>query len=226
MTRHKDLKKLVRARMRKTGESYTSARAQLARRKSREAAPARVPLAERAGMKDDAVRAATGRTWAQWLRTLDAVDAAAKPHRDIARHLREAHDLPGWWAQAVTVGYERIRGLRRVGQRRSGAWEVSKSRTVPVGVDELYRSFADGRVRRRWLPGAAWKVRAATTGRSMRVEHADGTRFEARFASKTAGKSTVTIEHGGLAGREAAEESKRFWHERLTALAGMLSDSR
>jgi len=54
--------------------------------------------------------AKTGRTWAQWVRLVDAVDAYAMPHRDIARHLHDQHDVDGWWAQTVTVGYERSAG--------------------------------------------------------------------------------------------------------------------
>ncbi len=47
-------------------------------------------------MSDQAVEKKTGRTWAQWLNTLDAVDAHVMVHRDIARHLHEHHDLAGW----------------------------------------------------------------------------------------------------------------------------------
>jgi len=61
----------------------------------------------------------------------------------------------------VTVGYERIRGLRDIGQRRSGTCEASKSKTLPVPIAELYRAFSDGRMRRRWLPGVELTVRTA-----------------------------------------------------------------
>ena len=55
--------------------------------------------------------------------------------------------MPGWWAQAVTVCYERIKGLRAVGQRRDGSFEANKSRTFSVPLVRLYRAFHDARTR-------------------------------------------------------------------------------
>ncbi len=126
MPKDKDFKRLVRSRMQKTGESYTTARAQLLEKKN----PVPAIYLELTGMSDTAVRAKTGKTWKEWVRTLDAVDATAKSHSAIADWIYENHDVSGWWAQMVTVGYERIRGLRDVGQRRGGSYEASKSKTV------------------------------------------------------------------------------------------------
>ena len=58
MPKNKDLKRLARSRMRKTGESYTTARAQLLHKKNRPS-PTVVPESEFAsltGMSDEAVR--------------------------------------------------------------------------------------------------------------------------------------------------------------------------
>jgi len=79
MPKQKDLKRLVRSRMQKTGEAYTAARLRLLKGR----APA-ADLARAAGMSDASVRKATGRTWAEWVRLLDAAAAAVKPHREIA----------------------------------------------------------------------------------------------------------------------------------------------
>src|SRR3982751_1111132 len=108
MPKQKDLKRIVRDRMEKTGESYTAARLQLVRKKEN--------YAETAGMTDAAVKKATGRNWAQWVRLLDAEKSAQKPHREIAKSVSSI-GTPDWWSQMVTVGYERIRGLRDRGQR-------------------------------------------------------------------------------------------------------------
>src|SRR5262245_2781196 len=113
MPRNKDRKRIIRARMKKTGESYTTARAHVLSKKKSDAreAPA-TELAALAGMKDDVISAKTGRTWQQWVRTLDTDGAAAMPHRAIAALVHEKYDVGDWWAQSVTVGYERIKGLR------------------------------------------------------------------------------------------------------------------
>ena len=62
MPKQKDLKRLARSRMRKTGESYTTARAHLVEKKKRqEEAPPRVEdYAALAGMSDEAVKKKTG----------------------------------------------------------------------------------------------------------------------------------------------------------------------
>src|SRR5205085_9472998 len=160
MPKQKDLKRIVRSRMEKTGESYTAARLQLVRKKE-------VDYAERAGMRDAPLRQRTGRTWAQWVKILDDAGASSKPHREIAQYVSSL-GTPDWWSQTVTVGYERIRGLREKGQRRGGGYEASKSRTFAVPVKTLFNAFANGRGRRSWLP-VKITVRTATPYRSMRV---------------------------------------------------------
>ena len=91
MPRDKDRKRIIRARMKKTGESYTAARAQITKTQPK---PTRtVDHAALAGMSDAAVAAKTGRSWLEWVRLLDADNAAALPHREIAALVHEKHDV-------------------------------------------------------------------------------------------------------------------------------------
>lgn len=226
MTENKDLKKVIRARMRKTGESYTAARAVvLARTPSGKKSPYAAPRDEwpaLAGMSDDAVAKKTGRTWAEWVRALDADEAFAWDHRDIAKHIAEAHATPGWWAQTVAVGYERIRGLREVGQRREGSYDASKSRTFPVDVATLYTAIRDMRKRKQWLPEDFARVRTATKPRSIRADWHDGTQVNFWFIDKGASKSSVSVQHGKLAKKADVDRMKALWSERFDALRDML----
>src|SRR5438445_4964172 len=144
MPKQKDLKRVVRSRMEKTGESYTAARLQLVRKKEAD-------FAKLAGMSDASVKKATGRTWTEWVKMLDQARASEKPHRKIAEYVSSL-GTPDWWSQMVTVGYERIRGLRDRGQRRGGGYEATKSRTYNVPIEKLFDAFAIARTRRRWLP--------------------------------------------------------------------------
>ena len=143
MTTDKDFKRLVRGRMQKTGESYTAARAQLRTQRPAARSPASVvsptDYAKLAGKSDAIMKARTGCTWERWVKALDHAGAHAWTHGEIARHVVDRYKIPGWWAQSVTVGYERIKGLRDVGQRRGGAYEASKSRTFAVPLARLYR---------------------------------------------------------------------------------------
>jgi uncharacterized protein YndB with AHSA1/START domain len=246
MTKDKDLKRRVRARMQKTGESYTAARAQLVRRRPPAERPseqpsdqpadaARTPPQEPeappssplpvdyeaiAGQSDATLAAKTGRTWPEWVHALDAVGAAGMEHGAIARWVHEQTGL-GWWSQSVTVGYERLRGLRDVGQRRGGGYEAGKSRTLPVPAAAVFDAFADDALRRRWLDDEL-TVRKATPHKSLRITWSDGSNVEVYVTAKGAAKTTVTVQHGKLPSKQAVDDAKRFWAERFDALMRLL----
>jgi hypothetical protein len=227
MPTNKDFKRLVRARMGKTGEAYTTARARLLQKQQRPPIapePASMPdLAKLAGMSDATIKARTGCTWERWVHALDHVGAHQWPHREIARYVHEKYKIPGWWSQSVTTGYERIKGLRDIGQRRGGGYEANKSKVIAVPIGRLYRAFRDTRVRRRWLDGAPFTVRTATPEKSMRVTWTDGSPIQFYFAEKGAAKSQIVVQHAGLSDKAAAERMRSYWADRLTALQELLA---
>jgi hypothetical protein len=232
MPRNKDLKRLVRARMRKTGEAYTAARTNIIRKPKAatvsKAAPAAVdkPIdyAALAGTSDVTLKAKTGCAWDRWVHALDRHGAEQMSHRDIAALVSTKYKIDGWWSQTVTVGYERIKGLRARGQRRDGTFEASKSRTFNVSVATLFDAWADASLRRRWLNGADVRVRTATAPKSMRLDWTDGGIIAVGFAAKGKSKSSVALEHTKLPNRETAERLKQFWSDRLDSLGEVLSD--
>lgn len=220
MPANKDFKRLVRARMQKTGEPYTAARVHLLKTKPFAAAP---DYATVAGKSDTILKEKTGRTWNSWVAILDRTEAYTWPHRDIAKYLRGEYQLPGWWAQMVTVGYERIKGLRAIGQRRDGSFEASKSKTIAVPLARLYGAFHNSRIRARWLPKIRLTIRSTTPEKSMRIAWPDGTRLEVGFTAKGTAKSQVALAHGKLPDRNTAAELKRYWTDRLAALEEVLT---
>jgi hypothetical protein len=226
MPTDKDFKRLVRGRMQKTGESYTTARAHLRKRKPTPAvppAPAPADYARLAGRSDAILKEKTGCSWERWVKALDHKKAYAWPHGEIAKYVTEKYKIPGWWAQTVTVGYERIKGLRAVGQRRDGSFEANKSKTFAVPLAELYRAFYDARTRARWLSGVNVTVRTATREKSMRITWPDRTSVEVGFTSKGAGKSQVALAHTKLPDQDSSARLKQYWSERLNALQGVLT---
>ena len=216
MPKEKDLKRLVRARMKKTGESYTTARLHLLKK-----GESRPGYASIAGMSDASVSTQTGRTWAEWVRVLDAARAAEKPHREIAQYVSSL-GTPSWWTQMVTVGYERIRGLRDRGQRRGGGYEASKSRTFNVPVARLFNAFANARTRRGWLPVTV-TVRSSTLHKRMRLAWNDGTQVQVGFISKGTAKSAAAVQHEKLPNRPAADAMKKAWGEYFDRLGQRLA---
>src|SRR5262245_62073386 len=82
--------------------------------------------------RDGSVLAKTGRAREEWFSILDSFGVARHGHRDAAAHLRDDHGVSPWWAQAITVEYERVRGLRAFGQRSDGfALSVQRALAVP-----------------------------------------------------------------------------------------------
>ena len=226
MPKDKDLKRLVRARMAKTGESYTAARAQLVSEPAGTASPPLPDDYEKvAGMSDAAVAKSTGKTWSEWAAVLDGMDAVSLGHRAIADHLYTNHEISGWWTQMVTVAYERFRGLRDVGQRRGGGYDVNKSKTIGVSVSRLYSAFEDAAQRDRWLPDVDLTIRTATVDKSMRCRLAGDAALDVHFTAKGDAKSTVSLQLRNLPDRGVAEEMKLFWGERLDGLKQLLLEA-
>lgn len=225
MPTNKDFKRLIRARMEKTGESYTSARLQLLRASPVEApASARATaarpqsLAALAGMSDASVKKATGCNWERWVAALDYAGAFDWSHRSIANYVRYAYKTPSWWTQMVTVGYERIKGLRAKGAQRDGGFEAARSKAIAASPQRVYRAFTDARVRKTWLPGVRPVLRKSTPNRVVRMAWDDGSFVEAWLTDK-AGKTITRIEHRKLGSKADADGRRKFWTERLTALA-------
>ncbi|WP_410812540.1 hypothetical protein [Micromonospora sp. 067-2] len=239
MTNQRSFKTRVRTRMEKTGESYTTARRHLINRATAPAAapaadvspfpepdvpPSPAPAAAQTErIADELIRARTGRGWAEWFALLDAVDATRRTHTEIARHLVVEHDVAGWWAQSITVGYEQARGLRAPGQARGAGFSATASRTVAVPVLRLFEAFADETARARWLPDVQVRLRTATAPRSFRADWAGGpTRIVVGFEAVGESKARVNLSHEKLTEAEQATELKTYWRERLAALKALL----
>lgn len=99
MTENKDLKRIVRARMQKTGEAYTTARSHITK-ESRTQSPAPAPApspsyAELAGMSDAVIKEKTGCAWEKWVKSLDHHGAEKMSHRDIAAMVHEKYKIDG-----------------------------------------------------------------------------------------------------------------------------------
>ncbi|WP_119730511.1 SRPBCC family protein [Thermomonospora amylolytica] len=229
MTTRKSFKSRVRARMAKTGESYTTARRHLLATAEPATGPAAAPgeappEAIRGNrVSDDVVRARTGRGWDEWFALLDGWDATRLTHPQIARRLVEDENVPGWWSQSITVAYEQARGLRVPGQQSDGSFGAGAGRTVDVPADRAFAAFTDPGLRARWLPGRTVTVRTATPGKSFRADWEDGaTRIAVWFTPKSDTKTQIAVAHEKVTDPATAAALKAFWRERLTALKHLL----
>lgn len=173
---------------------------------------------------DAAARKSTGRSWEDWFALLDDAGAKEWTHREIAVWIQEYHvEVSGWWAQNLTVGYERARGMREVHEKKDG-FAASRSRTYPVDLHTLYHVWADDERRAEWLAEPEITVRGGTRDRSLNLDRvADGSRIRAWFTAKGGTKCSVSVQHERLRGPDAVTATKDFWAAALDRLGELLS---
>jgi hypothetical protein len=171
-------------------------------------------------VSDEAIAAQTGRTWTQWIAALDRAGARKLSHTEIARLVHGRFEVGDWWAQSVTVGYERLTG-RRANLQKSGGFAASGSLTVAADLERLYDTAADAKRQRKWLPPGV-VVHKVTRPKSMRATAGNGARsISFYFYAKGPSKSQVTVQQEKLATQTAALKLKQIWAESLRDLAAL-----
>ncbi len=91
--------------------------------------------------KTGPIEQATNKSWDEWTKFLDSVNAKDMDHRTIADqafgYMPENISNPGWWAQAVAVAYEQHIGRRLPGQKSNGKFQANLSRTTRLDMKKL-----------------------------------------------------------------------------------------
>jgi uncharacterized protein YndB with AHSA1/START domain len=236
MTTDKAHKRAVRTRMRKTGERYAAARRHLVGPvPAADASPIEVippvastpaPAMADPGWPDETIVKGTGHDWAHWLALLDASGAMDRSHTEIARWLVANADISGWWAQTVTVGYERARGRRAIHQTSRG-FEVSVSKTIRATRDDVWTAVVEPERRAAWVESEELHPTTSRHGIVARFAVAGGpSTVEFAFDAKAPDRTTVTVTARKLADGDAVERHRVLWRERLRRLdAAVIADT-
>jgi hypothetical protein len=251
MTRARALKQIIRDRAAKTGERYTTARRQVLKALDRPSiaivpkpkpAPPVTVVSTKGGMSDAKAREKTGHGIDHWFEVLDRFGAVEKGHTAAANHLYEAHKVDGWYAQGITVAYERARGVRAMNQRCDGAFEVSVSKVMTAKTAAVITAITDARQRRRWTgdvdPALVKALAAGVADKKSKgfVVRPDGqARFRFKWGDSTVqfnlypkpgSKVSFVVQHMNLDGAGAVEEKRRQWKTAFGAIAALLGASK
>jgi len=222
MTTHEAFKKRVRERMVKTGERYGAARRALL---AAAAQPNPSGWAANPQHSDEQVRAKTGKGWNEWVAAIDAGPGRASGHTAIAAWL-VGEGVDAWWAQGVTVGFERITGLRMPGQMPDGTFTVSRSRVIAMTPAELRALLLDDASRSDLLPDFAVTLLSRPDAKTPRFAFVRGgeTLGQISFATDaaSAARTRLTVTHTKLPGHDEGELWKEFWGEWLDAVGSDL----
>lgn len=218
MTTNAAFKRRIRDRMAKTGERYSAARRALV-----EQIPAgrRRTWASEPEHGDESIIAATGRSWDDWCDLIDASPVAGAGHTAIAAyvHEHEGGALTHWWSQAVTVGYERIVGIRVPYQRSDGTFAANRSRTVAIEPDALRALLLDEHGRATLFPDLETALRSKPGSTSIRIGLDPGVVL-IDLAPASDGRTKVAVSHEQLPDLEATLEWRHWWAEWLDAIDG------
>jgi len=175
-------------------------------------------------VRDEAVKAKTGKNWAEWFEVLDRAGAQQMTHQEIVALVRREPKASAWWQQMVTVGYEQARGLRVVHEKPEG-FEISVSKTFDVPAGTVFLLFQDPKLRKRWLQDPNFEIRKATANKAIRLDWIDGkTLVVVAFTAKSANKTQVSVQHSRLSSAGAAKRQKQYWAEQLVRLEKVLHD--
>jgi hypothetical protein len=170
---------------------------------------------------DEAVKAKTGKVWAEWFKILDKAGAKKWLHKEIAAYLHDEQKISSWWAQMVSVAYERERGIRQKFQKCTGEFSASGSRTLAVPLARAYEAWTDETLRQRWLPNAKMEITSATPGKYVRAKWGDS-RLSVGFYSRGPAKAQVAVDHGKLASSSESAKMKSYWFAALNRLESLL----
>ena len=239
MTRARALKQVIRARAAKTGERYTTARRHVLRelntprKRSTAVAPPAAPT--KGGLSDAKAREKTGHGLDHWFGVLDRFGGVEKGHTASARHLYDAHSVPGWYAQGITVAYERARGVRVANQRCDGEYEVSVSKVIAAKPTDVIKAMTDARLRKRWTTEvdadlakglAAGLADPTSKGVVVRPDGLGrfrykwgGTIVQLYFTPRTGDKVTLVVTNSKLADAAMVESRRALWRAAADAIA-------
>jgi hypothetical protein len=244
MTRARALKAIIRSRAAKTGERYTTARRHVLKelqprpaavvRFAPKPAPA-APASSKGGLSDAKSRERTGHGLDHWFEVLDRFGGTAKGHTACARHLYADHNVDGWYAQGITVAFERARGARAVNQRCDGEYEVAVSKVLTTTTTDLIAGLTNKTTRGKWardvdpaLTKALGRALDHPTSKGFVVRPDGQGRFRYKWGSTTVqlytlpkprGKVSLVATNSKLGDGGMVEERRAQWRAALNALA-------
>jgi hypothetical protein len=214
MTKQESFKRRIRERMEKTGERYAAARRALTPSISTPGSRVWVSQPE---FTDEVIRTSTGKGWNDWCDLIDAWPGHVDGHTAIARFVHETTELNGWWSQGVTVGYERITGIRLPHQMADGTFTASKSRTMDIDVTALRGLLVSAEARNDLFHGVETELRSRPTAKSLRITLDIGSVLFSFDPAKD-GRTKMTVAHEKLPTHDDVERWKFYWSEWLDAI--------
>ena len=203
---------------------------------SRRTGGARAPRRE---FGDEVLLEKTGRSRAEWFAILDRFDCRTKGHTRAASLLMKRHRVSPWWSQAITVDYERARGIRSLGEREDG-FALTVQRALAVPSTRAWEALVDAaevtawrttKQQQRFRLGGRWRnadgsrgaFERSVAGRYLRFtwndpRRAPGSLIEIELVVRGEDRSTVKLTHRRIRSAEEREDLRAHWSWALDSL--------
>ena len=196
-------------------------------------------------ISDDAVKKSTGKVWKEWRKILSGLVSDDWSHKDIVALLRENYGISHWWAQTITVDYEKATGKRVTGQTYSAGFQIGVQTTVLLSKQEIWELLVSSEGIRTWLgdvegfdfsEGTKYQTENGTIGeiRVLRPFHhvrlswkpkdwVKPSTLQIAVVSKAEGKTAVRIHQEKLANESVRNQMRDHWQNVLNKLKGNIS---
>ena len=188
-------------------------------------------------IRQETYRQKTGKQLSEWLRELDDQSAKEWTHKQTVAYLAEKHGLDAWWAQMITVDYEKHHGKRVVGETQDAGFEIGVQRTLPIDAIELWELLISPAGASLWLgepvnvvlekgqtfraTGSTYEVRSCQPGVKLRLRKTSTREPMSTLQLYVTAKESSSIllfHQEKLQSKEAREAAKAHWQHVLDAL--------
>jgi uncharacterized protein YdhG (YjbR/CyaY superfamily) len=168
------------------------------------------------------VKKSTGKDWGEWFAVLKAEEAEKLLHSEIAELLTSTHSVPGWWAQTITVEFERLIGRRKVGQTGDGTFQTTTTKTMTGDLDQVFTLWLNQVLKTDHFNNQEFKeepkISKSEKWRYWRVILKNGLKITASVGYKAADKSILSLTTEKLPDQNSIKEWKDYWTNYLKQL--------
>jgi uncharacterized protein YndB with AHSA1/START domain len=102
-------------------------------------------------ISDERVKAKTGKTWGEWIATIEEHGYGSLGRKGISSELERTHRVDPWWAHAISIEYQYARGLHHPSQR----YAVTVSRTIAVDPKRVFAAWSEPAGLNAWFTSGA-----------------------------------------------------------------------
>lgn len=183
---------------------------------------------------------ATGKSWEEWIKTIDGFGGAKMSHQEIASKLSQDGLIKSsWWAQSVTVGYEYAKGRRITGETKTAGFAVGVQKTIDKKAQEIWKFLMSKKGQKIWLgetynfaplagygyrtdSGISGEIRSVKLGEKIRISwklpHWRSLSTLQIYLMPVGKKTSIRIHHEKLGGPKTRAEMKKHWLEVLNKI--------